>query len=1089
MAAADRHLLFGLIALQNGLIQPPQLLAAFHAWTADKRQPLADHLVALGHLDPARRSVVEAMADLHLEVHGGDAEKSLAALPAAPSTRASLAALGDPEIERTLNQVASGSVSGGDADADRTASFAEGETFANGQRFRILRPHARGGLGAVFVALDQELHREVALKQILEKHADDPVSRARFLLEAEVTGGLEHPGIVPVYGLGTYADGRPYYAMRFIRGDSFKEAVDRFHADEALKNDPGRRSLELRKLLRRFNDICNAVEYAHSRGVIHRDLKPANVVVGKHGETLVVDWGLAKAIGRAEPGVDSGERTMVPSSASGSAETLPGSAMGTPAYMSPEQAEGDIEHLGPHSDVYSLGGTLYYLLTGKPPREGELAEVLRAAQRGEVVAPPPRHDPTIDRALDAVCKKAMAQKPADRYATVRALSEDVERWMADEPVSAWHEPLLLRARRWERRHRSLVTGVAAAVLVALVGMAAVVLVQTQSQRALAFANARLAGANIDLQRSVVREQAARGRAQARFDLAKKGIEAYYTGASEDVLLKQPELEDLRNRLLRTALDFYRELGADVDADHEAGLDPKARVELARANIRVATITEEVGNIGDAQTAFRQALEVRRELALRDPGDVESRLEMANCLNGIGRLLMQAGRPDESMRHFLEARAILEPRVAERPGDLTARDYLASSIGGIASLEQRAGHHQSARGSLEKVLEIRRGLADAHPDDVSWQTKLAAAVHDLGAHAHTLAHNDEALQFYRQALELRKKLAERHPELPRLKDELAALYNDMANIFLYQHDGEREAMRLYRESLTIRAKLVQAHPTVSRFQSRLAVEHYNIGLVVANQGRWGDATDCFRRARALDLALSRANPSVAEYQDHLAQDLYSLAYVSRRLGRRAEAADAYRGARTAWERLLRAETSNANYRQSLADCLDGSARLLESAGKLNEALAVRRESVEMLRRLVQDHPQVGPHRDRLAHSHFELAELLATAGRLGEARQVQLEALAIREALVRAEPGVSAYDDALGSGYAEIARLEVDAGRSGEAISRLEQAGAIYDRMAADNPGKFFARGNSPYFQFLLATALEASGDFAGALQLTSGLGS
>src|SRR5262249_22023661 len=155
-------------------------------------------------------------------------------------------------------------------------------------------------------------------------------------------------------------------AMRFIRGDSLKEAADRFHTDAALKTDPGRRSLELRKLLRRFTDVCNAIEYAHSRGVLHRDIKLGNVIVGRHGETLVVDGGLAKAPGRADPVADSGERALIPSSASGSAETQPGSALGTPAYMSPEQAEGDLEHLGPRSDVYSLGATLYYLLTGRP---------------------------------------------------------------------------------------------------------------------------------------------------------------------------------------------------------------------------------------------------------------------------------------------------------------------------------------------------------------------------------------------------------------------------------------------------------------------------------------------------------------------------------------------------------------------------------------------------------------------------------------------------------------------------------------------------------------------------------------------------
>ena len=187
-----------------------------------------------------------------------------------------------------------------------------GSATSEGQRFRILRPHARGGLGAVFVALDAELNREVALKQILDKHADDPVSRQRFVAEAEITGGLEHPGVVPVYGLGTDSVGRPYYAMRFIKGDSLKEAIARFHEDEALQKDPGRRSMELRKLLRRFTDVCNAIDYAHSRGVIHRDIKPANIIVGKYGETLVVDWGLAKAVGRADP--STGEQTIAPCS-------------------------------------------------------------------------------------------------------------------------------------------------------------------------------------------------------------------------------------------------------------------------------------------------------------------------------------------------------------------------------------------------------------------------------------------------------------------------------------------------------------------------------------------------------------------------------------------------------------------------------------------------------------------------------------------------------------------------------------------------------------------------------------------------------
>jgi eukaryotic-like serine/threonine-protein kinase len=264
----------------------------------------------------------------------------------------------------------------------------------------------------------------------------------------------------------------------------------------------GRSPLALRKLLRRFLDVCNAIDYAHSRGVIHRDIKPANIILGNHGETLVVDWGLAKAIGRADPSV--GEHTITPSS-SGSSETLPGSALGTRAYMSPEQAYGDLDRLGPRSDIYSLGATLYCLLTGKPPFEGDdIGEILRRVQAGDFRAPR-ELDPSLDSALEAVCLKAMATKPQDRYASCQSLADEVERWMADEPVTAYPEPWTRTLVRWLTRHRTGVTSVAAAVLAGVVGLTAVLAVktraltrETKAKAAVAGANAALASANAKL---------------------------------------------------------------------------------------------------------------------------------------------------------------------------------------------------------------------------------------------------------------------------------------------------------------------------------------------------------------------------------------------------------------------------------------------------------------------------------------------------------------------------------------------------------------------------------------------------------------
>jgi serine/threonine protein kinase len=489
---SDRNLLFGILALQMDFISRGALIKAMNAWVLEKTKPLGQILTEHGAMAADIREYVEGMIDKHVEVHGNDVQKSLAAVSSIQSVRRELEQIGDAGLHASLAHVSSATPP--EDDPQGTRSYAVGLPTSGGTRFRILRPHARGGLGEVFVAHDEELNREVALKEIQDRHAGNPESRARFLLEAEITGGLEHPGIVPVYGLGTYADGRPFYAMRFIKGDSLKDAIARYHkssstdfADFTDKRQPGSMksvksaksvdhsfTVEFRQLLGRFIDVCNAIAYAHSRGVLHRDLKPGNIMLGNYGETLVVDWGLAKAgVGRiANPSYSAEEQALQPASAAGSAETQAGTAISTPQFMSPEQAAGRLDLLGPASDVYSLGATLYCLLTGKAPfADKDTGVVLQKVQRGEFPTPS-QLEAAVPPALEAICLKAMARQSEDRYVSPRALADDIEHWLADEPVSAWPEPVTVKAGRWMRRHKPLVSGAAAAVLVGLIGLTA-----------------------------------------------------------------------------------------------------------------------------------------------------------------------------------------------------------------------------------------------------------------------------------------------------------------------------------------------------------------------------------------------------------------------------------------------------------------------------------------------------------------------------------------------------------------------------------------------------------------------------------------
>jgi serine/threonine protein kinase len=447
------------LAFARRMLSESQLEAAVCQWLTEPQRPLLDVLTVHAGLSAAQASELESLVNKRaVETCVDSTTARMEVLPLA------VRRLLTPHVSDVT--LASASDDTRLLPGGRAAMIAAKAGLTPGERFEIQQVHAQGGLGVVYLARDQEIDRAVALKQIKPHWADDENSRARFLLEARVTGRLEHPGIVPIYALGSDATGRPYYAMRLIRGESLLGVIERFHG-RAMQDNATQRMPELRKLLLRFVDVCNAVDYAHSKGVIHRDIKPANIMVGKFGETLVVDWGLAKVIGSDEDVALTTRMVRTPETDAGDAGTCVGVTIGTPAYMSPEQAAGRNNELGPPTDVYSLGATLYQLLTGCLPHaaEEDMGVMMAKVERGETV-PPHRLQPWVPKPLSSICMKALAVRPEARYVSARALSDDIERWLADEPVKAHREGWLERLFRWGRNHRTLATSLFVGYLVA-----------------------------------------------------------------------------------------------------------------------------------------------------------------------------------------------------------------------------------------------------------------------------------------------------------------------------------------------------------------------------------------------------------------------------------------------------------------------------------------------------------------------------------------------------------------------------------------------------------------------------------------------
>jgi serine/threonine protein kinase len=1017
------------------------------------------------------------MVERHIALHGGDPAASLLALSSVDAIASSLR-------NGLVSSEPLGSMNSGPITRIDDASFVRTPPrhFSTGSRHRYekLRDHARGGLGVVYVARDAELNREVALKEIQERHADHDGNRARFLLEAEVTGGLEHPGIVPVYGLGHYEDGRPFYAMRFIKGESLMEAIARFHADPALSTDLGARSLALQKLLRRFLDVCNAIAYAHHRGVLHRDLKPHNVMVGRYGETLVVDWGLAKVghSSKAQRGVhDHDEASLAPTSSSDLALTLPGALFGTLAYMSPEQASGQHHLVGVASDVYSLGATLYTLLTGSAPfGVGEVSEIVDKVKTGNFLRPREVRA-WVDPAIEAVCLKAMATRAEDRYATPRALAEDVERWIADEPVTAWREPLGVRARRWAGRNRTLVASTGSILATSVLALSFVTVflnaAWNEAHEALAKEKAALIkeheakeGLRIALEEAQKATREAR-EAQERAVEASRNVVGFVdffvnTFRSSDPL-------GIDGIGLRNGSEASKTLTARDILDRGV---PLVQQKLADQPLVRATLLDTIGDVyrhmGELKKAaplIESARAIRSGLLPPDDPDLTTSLSHEAGLN-------------QDRGDFDRAEALYEDVLARQVKRFGAGSAEAmrvkASLGMLWLLESDVGRAQEA---FLEVLEKRSPITNADAKEL--------AIVRLG-YASTLLDRGKSLQAMLQGQQAMKVLFDKTDA----EQVLKAVGHFFAGRNLALMNQSRLAEIQLQECLRLAEGLLEAdHPY-------MAFVHHEIGHVHENLGDNLKAEQSYRRTidllrGSVGFCYPRATIAVRSLGDLLASTgraAEALALADELIAVRREAygpghawvgealtvsgaiaagaGDRPRAIRTYRDALAIFRRKGGRFAASYSAALNNLANLLDHDGAFAEAEPLYRESIAIARR------QYGERGFQVAVASGNLGRALLDHGRHGPETAELLEtSVAIRRSTRSSDPS------GLMGAIANLGLLHYRRGDFDRAESLWSEAHAM---AAGDDPRHSDQRGHRAHD---LACARIARGDLKGALPL------
>jgi serine/threonine protein kinase len=741
--------------------------------------------------------------------------------------------------------------------------------------YQLIRELGHGGMGVVYEAEQLSLGRRVALKVLPFASALDPRQRQRFLNEAHAAAALRHRHIVPIFAIGC-ARGVHFYTMQLIEGRPLTDvlqAIRRTRFDDSGEGQsspwaastpqdagaptvdsrtpepsgevaPGPNRLSLlervadslsyfREVARIGEQAAEALEYAHQCGVVHRDVKLANLLLDDLGDVWLTDFGLARCDDQA-------------------GLTSSGDLVGTLRYMSPEQAQGGRLPLDQRTDIYSLGASLYELLTLEPLFAGRDRSELLHRVMHEEPRRPRSYNRAVPRDLETIVQKALAKEPKARYLSAADVAADLRRFLDGRPVLARPIGLIGRAQRWASRHQSMVAATAAVLLLAvlMLGTSTVLMLRQ-------------------------RDEIERRRQETR-----RAIDTVYTQVAQRWLAREPHLEPLRRDFLQKALEFYEREAANNPTDIQS------RYEAAKAQRLVGDIQYQLGRHDEAGTAYARAVAQLEQVTAAAPMTPTFREELGLAWNNRGTLWRDRGEGGQALHAYEKSRALYRALAVEYPDVPQYRDDLGGNAINLGILLMSQGRFQEAEGLFRHARGLFAQLALSSPEP-AYRRDLAVSEHNLGHALAAIKRQVEADNVYRQALAAWDALVREFPDMPGYRREQALARTSLGALLAAQNQFDR-ADGFYREALVIEDKLAADYPATPTYRQDLAAAlHLHAGLL-SDKGDLAQAEQAYRRALALRKALVETSPSVGGLEKELADTRARLADLLRRSGRTEEA---------------------------------------------------------------------------------------------------------------------------------------------------------------------------------------------------------